>query len=119
MKVLIVDDIFLNRYILMRALKNKGFEVFEAENGRLALEIIQQQAIDVVFMDIEMPVMNGIETARNIRQLYYSSEKKIKIIALTAYNPSLIYEEVNLSDFDGYLSKPFDEEKVLQTLQQI
>lgn len=119
LKVLVVDDIYLNRYVLMRTLRNKGFEVFEAENGKLALDIIKQQPIDVVFMDIEMPVMNGLETARSIKQLSHSSPKKIKIIALTAYNPSLIYDELNLSDFDGYVSKPFNEEKILQILDQI
>lgn len=115
MKVLIVDDILLNRYLIKETVKKLGYQFSEAENGKIALELLNEQSFDVVFLDIEMPVMNGIETARAIRKLT-SLNRNIKIIAITAYNPSIIHEEFNMNDFDIIITKPYSLEKIKKVL---
>lgn len=117
MKVLIVDDILLNRYLIKETIKKLGFQFCEAENGKKAIELLNEQKFDVVFLDIEMPVMNGIETARAIRKLN-SSNKNVKIVAITAYNPSIIHEEFNMMDFDMTISKPYSIEKIILALKE-
>lgn len=111
MKILIVDDILINRYIIKETVKKLGYQVWEAENGKKALDLINEILFDVIFLDIEMPVMNGVETARAIRALP-SPKNKVKIIAITAYNPSIIHEELNMSDFDQTITKPYSLEKI-------
>jgi CheY-like chemotaxis protein len=112
MKVLIVDDIAVNRFILREFIKKLGLEYFEAENGLKAINIFTENDIELIFLDIEMPVMNGIETARKIRTSFQEPKNKVPIYALTAYHPTLLSEEVDISDFDGVINKPYSEEKI-------
>lgn len=112
MKVLIVDDIVINRFILKEIIRKMGHESIEFENGLKALDYFRENDADLIFLDIEMPVMNGIETARHIRSSFHEPKNKVLIYALTAYYPSIIHEEVDISDFDGVISKPYSEEKI-------
>ena len=68
MRVLIVDDIFTNRLLLSEILSNLDLEFDEVENGKEAIDAILQKDYDLVLMDIEMPVMNGLETTIYIRK---------------------------------------------------
>jgi CheY-like chemotaxis protein len=119
LKILLVDDIVINRYIIKELVKKEGHIPVEAENGKKAIELIQNDHFDLIFMDIEMPVMNGIETVHYIRTKLPSPKNKIKIFALTAYNPSLLHEEFNTSEFDGIVSKPFSTEKIKCILNSV
>src|SRR5215475_11684552 len=59
--MLVVDDNRMNRVFLTHALEQNGHHVFQAENGKIAVEILHQEAIDVILLDIDMPEMNGFE----------------------------------------------------------
>jgi len=116
MKILIVDDITINRFILREIIKKLGHQYFEAENGLKAYQCFMENEIELIFMDIEMPVMNGLETTRKIRGSSSKQKNKIPIYAITAYYPSILNEEVDLSDFNGIINKPFSEEKIKKVI---
>jgi len=113
-KILIVDDIVVNRYIIKELLKKAGYAVVEANNGKEAIDLILKDEIRLIFMDIEMPVMNGIETVHYIRTTMNIPKNKIKIFALSAHNKALIHEQFDMSEFNGVLTKPLNKDKILE-----
>ena len=80
-RVMIVDDEKDFLYTLEYWLKSKGYQVFTANNGGGAIEIIKKETLDIIFLDLHMPVMDGVETLKNIREL----NKDIPVIMITAY----------------------------------
>lgn len=110
--VLIVDDILMNRILLKEVLFEIAKEIKEAENGLEALEKIKQGNIDVVFMDIEMPKMNGLETTQYIRNKMPSPINSIPVIALTAHNPLDFFEDYSTAGFNDIITKPYSFDKV-------
>ncbi len=112
LRILVVDDIYTNRYLLSELIKLTGNEAIMAQNGKEAIEILEQQQIDIIFMDIEMPVMNGIETTQYIRNEMASPLNAIPIIALTAHNPELFFEDYSDVGFDELVTKPYSVEKI-------
>ena len=69
LKILVVDDIYTNRYLLTELVKITGNEVVQVENGEEAIRVLEKEKIDLIFMDIEMAVMNGIETTMHCPSL--------------------------------------------------
>lgn len=112
MNILIVDDIYTNRYLLSELIKLTGNTAVMAENGEEALEILKSQEIHLVFMDIEMPVMNGIETTDYIRNKLDAPLSAIPVIALTAHNPEMFFEDFSDAGFDELITKPYSVEKI-------
>ncbi len=112
MKILIVDDIVINRLIIREIVKSLGHDYKEAENGLIALELFKENDFDIIFMDIEMPVMNGLETAREIRKMPDLKKRKIPVFAITAYNQSVLNDEIDISDFNGVVNKPYSADKI-------
>ena len=112
MKILIVDDIVINRLIIREIVKSLGYDYKEAENGLKALEQIKENDFDIIFLDIEMPVMNGLETAREIRRNPEPKKNKVPIFAITAYNQSVLNDEIDISDFNGVINKPYSADKI-------
>ena len=117
LRILVVDDIYTNRYLLSELVKLTGNEAVLAENGEEAIEIIKNQEIHMVFMDIEMPVMNGIETTQYIRNEMPAPMNVIPIIALTAHNPELFFEDFSDVGFDELITKPYSVEKIKEKIQ--
>lgn len=116
---LIVDDIFVNRFLLREVVKDICTSIFEADNGRTAIEILQKNKIDIVLMDIEMPVMNGIETTKYIRSKFLPPYNRVPIIALTAHNPADFFDDYNNAGFDDLLTKPYSFEKILKAINKL
>ncbi|MDA3952894.1 MAG: response regulator [Bacteroidales bacterium] len=115
--ILIVDDIFTNRLLLKEVLCGISYSLKEAENGKVAIDIIYNEDIDIVFMDIEMPVMNGIETTKYIRSEMALPKRSIPIIALTAHNPDDFFENFSDAGFDQLLTKPYSFNKILKAIE--
>lgn len=84
-KILLVEDISLNCEIMSAILTKAGHDVFIAENGKKATELLSKESFDIVFMDIQMPIMNGIEATRIIRNEMGINSETLPIIALTAH----------------------------------
>ncbi len=115
-RVLVAEDNTVNQFIIRRFLKLLGCEATLVENGRLAVQACREHEFDVVFMDIHMPEMGGIEATRLIRDLEGISQPQI--IALTAdvvNDQAKACQEVGM---DGFLSKPFDFKEIIRLLNQ-
>jgi CheY-like chemotaxis protein len=119
MKILIVDDIFTNRLLLVEVIRNIGHDFVQAENGRDAVEALLREDFDLILMDIEMPVMNGLETTRFIRDNFDSPKNKVPIVALTAHNPQLFFEDFKDVGFDKLLTKPYSIDKIALLIDEI
>lgn len=118
-KILIVDDIADNRFVIKETLLlfNKHIQIIEAENGKAALDLLQTQYADLVFMDLDMPVMNGFDALNEIRK-----DKKLKSIKIIASTANVIntgeHEFIELG-FDAFLPKPFTIDQLYQLVEKI
>jgi CheY-like chemotaxis protein len=112
LRILVVDDVYTNRYLLSELVKLTGNEAVLAEDGQEAIDILKNEKIHMVFMDIEMPVMNGVETVQYIRNELPSPLNAITVIALTAHNPELFFEDYSYAGFDELITKPYSVEKI-------
>ena len=116
LKILVVDDDILNQRMMQLLLMREGHQVDLAFNGLEAFEAIKIQKYDVVFMDLQMPVMDGIEASRRIRA-WENGGQPTFIVALTA---SYLPEEGQVlfeAGIDNYISKPFEIEQVQRLLK--
>lgn len=114
-KILVAEDHHVNREILVKFLKKFGATIFQAENGMQALNLISKNPeIQIIFMDIQMPVLNGTEATRILRQKKYTGI----IIACTANNDSSTFEKYKDIGINDILVKPFKREKVLELLDK-
>jgi two-component system, response regulator, stage 0 sporulation protein F len=111
-KILIVDDIFSNRLLLSSALETLGISSKSVNDGQAAINSIEEEHFSMVFMDIEMPVMNGLETVRYIRKEMFPPDKDVPVIALTAHNPNEYGYEIENAGFNEILTKPYSLEKL-------
>ena len=124
-KLLIAEDIEINREILIALLADTGLTIDCAENGAEALEMIEAapDKYDIVFMDIQMPVMNGHEATRRIRAFEAKQQGKsehpkgVPIIAMTANVFKSDIEECLAAGMDDHLGKPLDIDKVIEKLR--
>jgi signal transduction histidine kinase/CheY-like chemotaxis protein len=115
-KVLLVDDNEVNRFIASSFLKRLDAETHTAENGQEALDMVQRQWYDVVLMDLHMPVMDGYEAAAAIRQLECERCRQIPIFALTADAMSDIKDRAFEAGMNDYVSKPFHPTELYQKI---
>jgi len=106
-QLLIVDDIYVNRVLLSEIASEIGCDYKLASNGKEAVKHLETDRFDMVLMDIEMPVMNGLETTKHIRQNMLYPVSKIPIIALTAHNPMDFFEEFSVVGFNELITKPY------------
>lgn len=114
-KILVAEDHPVNREILVQFLKKFGATIFQVENGMQALNLISKNPeIQMIFMDIQMPVLNGTEATRILRQKKYTGI----IIACTANNDSSTFEKYKDIGINDILVKPFKREKVLELLDK-
>ncbi len=117
-KVLVVEDNVVNKLLAKTILKRIApqAEIIEASDGVEGVELFKNLQPDIVFMDIQMPVMNGYEATEKIRAI--SSKKHVPIIALTAANVKGEKEKCLALGMDDFLSKPFVEESFASIFQK-
>ena len=108
LRILLVDDQEMNLILAKRLLQKAGHTVTEARDGREALEQWEQGEFDVVLMDVQMPVMNGVEATLAIRERERSTGGHLPIIAVTARALPAEQEHIMRQGFDGYIAKPFE-----------
>jgi len=117
MKILIVDDEWIERDAIRFLIRthNIDLDVAEAENGEKALEIIRNVFVDILFTDIKMPLMNGLELAAKARIL----NPDIKIIIISAYSePEYVREAIKLN-VDYYIHKPINIDEFIRTMSEV
>lgn len=121
-RILLAEDNELNREIATEILTGYGFQIETAENGQIAVEKLSRSSpgyYDLILMDIQMPVMNGHEATKAIRQLDDPVLSKITIVAMTA-NAFHEDEQAALGcGMDGFITKPIDVDLLIKTLKKI
>ncbi|RXJ94563.1 hybrid sensor histidine kinase/response regulator [Malaciobacter molluscorum] len=114
--ILVVDDIKENRQLVTQILNQYEFKVFEASSGTEALELYEKNRIDLIFMDILMSDMNGLEAIKKIRE--DKNDRKIPIITLSANVFLEDRRKALKAGANDFLPKPFEEESILALLQK-
>ena len=118
LSILVADDVEFNRSTLAMILDKLGHRAIFAENGLEAVECWRKGGIDTVLMDIQMPVMSGIEALAVIRQEQAASGQHTPVIALTADSFKGTKEKLLQAGFDAYLAKPFKISRLGESLDR-
>lgn len=116
--VLIVEDNAVNTLVLKTILENAGQTVLSVKDGTAALEAVEKTAFDIIFMDIAMPGMDGMETTHRIREKLGETGRP-PVVAITAHDASTDRQYFLDHGLDGYISKPFGRNVVLRTLRDL
>lgn len=117
LRLLIADDNAVNRMVLARLLEKDGHKIVAVNDGQEALDYIKAHEVDAVMMDIQMPIMNGEQAAAEIRELA-APKSTTPIIAITANASNEDAQRLLATNFNGFLSKPFRRESLLEVLAQ-
>ncbi len=105
-KILVAEDNEKNRMLFRDILVYHGHEVIEAVNGKEAVEAARTQKPDLILMDVQMPMMNGFDATKILKE--DPTTKSIKIIGVTSYAMAGDRERILAAWFDDYISKPID-----------
>lgn len=116
--ILVVEDNRVNMVIIREMLKKFGINVLVAENGKEALEKLLANAIDFIFMDIHMPIMDGTEATKQIRQLDIMEKQLVPIVALTADAMPGDREKSLSIGMNDYITKPFTQSTIIACLNK-
>ncbi len=118
MKILVVEDNFINQKVTMINLKKSGHNVEVADNGKMALEMYVKDHFDIILMDIQMPEMDGLEATEKIREYekMHPERKKCRIIALTACVLNQEAETCFKVGMNDFISKPFKPAELLKAI---
>lgn len=114
--VLIAEDSHDTRIMLKRAFELKGYSVIEAADGNEALEAVRRSRPNLIVVDLNMPVVDGLETIKKIRKLEAPGEQ-VPIVAITAFDVYGMKEAALEIGCNTYLSKPLDMEELDRTLK--
>ena len=119
-KILLAEDNELNQDFALGLLRNKGLQVDVANNGEIALKMVQENRYDFVLMDIQMPVMNGLTATHHIRELAVEKKDKyyetLPIIAMTAHAMSDDRDRSIDAGMNEHITKPIDPDTIFSTL---
>lgn len=117
--ILVAEDDRLAQVIIKKMLDNLGYVAVVAENGEACVRILQENRVDLIFMDMNMPVMNGVEATRQIRKLSDDTKRQIPVIGLTASGIASEIETCLASGMNRCLKKPVMMHDLLATLKEV
>ena len=117
-RILVVDDIEVNRYVVRNLLKQTKIQVFDADCGAKCLQMIQEQHFDLIFLDHRMPQMDGVETLGRMKELENNQCQGVPVIALTSNALTGSREFYVNAGFNDYLSKPIRQDKLEKMLYE-
>jgi CheY-like chemotaxis protein len=117
LRILLAEDNPVNQRLASRLLEKRGHSVVVAGNGRGALEALEKEYFDLVFMDVQMPVMDGFEATAAIRKKEGDSGIHLPVVALTAHAMKGDREKCLAGGMDGYLTKPIQPQELDELLQ--
>ncbi|MDR0391051.1 MAG: response regulator [Planctomycetaceae bacterium] len=115
-KILLVEDNKINQLVATEILRLLGVNLVIANNGLEALDAVQKDDFDLILMDVQMPVMDGLTAAKEIRKMNKSNLSTIPILAMTANAMDVDYQKSIESGMDDHLTKPIDPTKLKQAL---
>jgi two-component system, NtrC family, response regulator HydG len=114
-KILVVDDLRSIRLTLGGILEDKGHEVVTVEDGYQAIDAVKKNHFDVIFMDIKMPGINGVQTFREVKKI----DPKTTVIMMTAYSVEDLVKEALEEGAYAVAYKPFDIDKIITLIDQL
>ncbi len=116
-KILVVEDNPINRQLMQAILANSGHEVLLAEDATVGLELARREKPGLIFMDIQLPDMDGLEATRLLKQ--DAATRGIPIVAVTSYAMPGDRERILAAGCDGYLAKPVNYKEVLERVTAV
>ena len=116
LKILIVDDMFVNQFLAQTIINDFGFESDTADNGKIAIELLEKNEYDVILMDLQMPEMNGWDATTYIRNNMKPQKAITPIIAVTADITKRDVDRCKEVGIDEYVSKPINEAELLKKI---
>ncbi|MEA5087734.1 response regulator [Solidesulfovibrio sp.] len=119
LSILLVEDNRINRIFATDLLESRGHRIVAAENGRAALECLAASPVDVVLMDIQMPVMDGLAATRAIRAGHMGIDPAVPVIGLSAYALDHERERFLAAGLDDYIVKPIDVELFFEAVRRV
>jgi signal transduction histidine kinase/CheY-like chemotaxis protein len=119
LNVLVAEDNRVNQIVAVRMLQYQGHRATVAGNGSEALERLRAEPFDLVLMDVQMPVMDGLQATREIRRLELGSDRHMLILAMTANALAGDRERCLESGMDGYVSKPIDPQELSAAIESV
>ncbi len=119
-RILVADDEGINRLFLKSLLQNDGWTVDEAADGQEAIEAAEERRYNVILMDVNMPLIDGFEAARRIREkkILGCDDDEVVILALSAYNDKQFHAECRAAGMNGIVHKPITEANLLRSMAQ-
>ncbi len=117
-KVLIADDNVSMQALLKTLLEKLGLDVAVAQNGRELLDLYEASTFNLLFVDIQMPVMDGYEATKRIRDYEFINKCYTPIIALTGTDKIMDEDDIYRAGFDALLRKPFKREEIILNLKR-
>ncbi len=119
LRILLAEDNIINQKLACALLSKRGHSVCVVNDGREALAALDKEAFDLVLMDVQMPIMGGIEATRKIRHRELGTSKRIPIIAVTANAMKGDREEYLEAGMDGYISKPINLNDMMRSIGEV
>ena len=119
LRVLLAEDNAVNQRVAVRLLEKEGHSVVVAGDGAQALEAMERQAFDLILMDVQMPVMDGVETTAAIRKLEQDNGAHIPIVAMTAHAMAGDRQRFLSLGMDGYVSKPIHSRDLFDVIENV
>lgn len=116
---LVVEDNPINQIVLKTQLEILGFTVEVADNGQIALDMIEPDKFSVIFMDIQMPVMGGIDCTIHIRESEHEQVRSVPIIAVTANVTSEYKSQCDECGMNGFVKKPLNVEELVEQISSV
>jgi two-component system, chemotaxis family, chemotaxis protein CheY len=116
-KILVVDDAAMIRNLTKKHAQNKGYEVVTANDGMEGLKAVESEQFDLIFSDVNMPNMNGLEMVRKIKEI--PQKKFIPIVMLTTESNEKLKQEAKEMGVKSWMLKPFNPVKFLTTIEKI
>lgn len=117
-KILIAEDSSVIQNISRRVLEFQNFEIISAKDGKEVLKKMDKENFDAILMDINMPKMDGMECARQIRAMDDESKSKIPIIAITGNAKNYSMEDFKAAGIDDYLPKPINFDSLISLIKE-
>jgi two-component system, cell cycle response regulator DivK len=118
-KILIAEDSSVIQNLARKVLEFQNFEILIAKNGQKVLEILENEHIDAILMDINMPLMNGIDCTKQIRTLANESKANVPIIAITGNAQNYRLEEYIELGFSNFLPKPINFDVLVEMVKKV
>lgn len=111
-KILVVEDNKINQMVTKKIIEGNNFKCQVVDDGLIALKLLKKETFDVILMDLNMPIINGFDTSRKIREIGISTP----IVALTAFSKEEVIEEVIASGMNDIIIKPFEPVRLFQVI---